>query len=175
MHYHQWVCWIGLKVWLAQQKSELVSVGNIMKKCALLTLRNRSIQMADAKRYAIKECQHTNILWLNHKAKLFFTLGFYQRKFKCCSSWTWLLCISLQCPHYYHAHFKGVQSICSVCVAGTVDHLSLWECQRIWLMRSRSPRLWLIIITVCWNNDFPWALLCFKEDTGDLLVFLMVA
>lgn len=62
--------------------------------------------MADAKRYAIKECQHTNILWLNHKAKLFFTLGFYQRKFKCWSSWTWLLCISLQCPHYYHAHFK---------------------------------------------------------------------
>lgn len=68
---------------IVQQDNELVCVGNIMKKCALLTLQNRSFQMADAKRYAIKECQHTNILWLNHKAKLFFTLGFYQRKFKC--------------------------------------------------------------------------------------------
>lgn len=85
---------------IVRQESELVCVG------APLTLRNRSFQMADAKRYAIKECQHSNILWLNHKAKLFFTLGFYQRRFECCSSWTWLLYISLQCPHYCYAHFK---------------------------------------------------------------------
>lgn len=67
---------------------------------------------------------------------------------------------------------KGVQSICSVCVAGTVDHLSLWECQRIWLMRSRSPRLWLIIITGCWNNDFPWARSVSRRTRGICWFFL---
>lgn len=67
---------------------------------------------------------------------------------------------------------KGVQSICSVCVAGTVDHLSLWECQRIWLMLSRSPRLWLIIITGHWNNDFPWAHSGWRRTQGIRWVFL---
>lgn len=93
---------------------------------------------------------------------------------KRCSSWTQrqLHCISLQCPRYYHAHIKDFQSICSVCVAGTVDHLSLWECRRVWLMCSRSPRLWLIIITGCWNNDFPSACSASRRTQGIWRFFL---
>lgn len=67
---------------------------------------------------------------------------------------------------------QETQSICSVCVAGTVGHLSLWGCRRIWPMSSRSPRLWLIIITGCWNNDFPSACSASRRTQGICRFFL---
>lgn len=67
---------------------------------------------------------------------------------------------------------QETQSICSVCVAGTVGHLSLWGCRRIWPMCSRSPRLWLIIITGCWNNDFPSACSASRRTPGICRFFL---
>lgn len=67
---------------------------------------------------------------------------------------------------------QETQSICSVCMAGTVCHLSLWGCRRIWPMCSRSPRLWLIIITGCWNNDFPSACSASRRAQGICQFFL---
>lgn len=48
----------------------------------------------------------------------------------------------------------------------------LWERRRIWLMCSRSPRLWLIIITGCWNNDFPSACSASRRTRGIWRFFL---
>lgn len=67
---------------------------------------------------------------------------------------------------------QETQSIYSVCVAGTVGHLSLWGCWCIWPMCSRSPRLWLIIITGCWNNDFPSARSASRRTQGSCWFFL---
>lgn len=48
----------------------------------------------------------------------------------------------------------------------------LRERRRIWLMCSRSPRLWLIIITGCWNNDFPSACSASRRTPGIWRFFL---
>lgn len=164
-----WTCTTGkgtIVCWLHQEKK---------KKSALLTPRYRSFQMTDAKRYAIKERQHTNILESNHKAKLFFTLGFYQRKFKRCSSWTRSLCISLQCPHYYHAHFKR----------HPINLLSMrgWDTGPSLPLRMSTHLTDAQPIPQIVANHHYWPLkqwlssspLCLEKDAGDLLVFLMVA
>lgn len=100
---------------------------------------------------------------------------FKKKKKKRCVSWiSEAVCVALHCNvHIISEHTSKISNqSAQYARQGQWTVSPLWERRRIWLMCSRSPRLWLIIITGCWNNDFPSACSASRRTRGIWRFFL---